>query len=237
MSNLYRPPFSNAAGYAQAVASLVKDARSPRADPDFVGDALEQLAHDIAPVVSSDIGNGTTVEWELGKTAEPFVDWSFGFGEKRRIWVERLAASVPQDPPEVLRESEFRIDERSVSGVQKLFLRFESAPPASPSQYRVHWQRHWTVNATTNEVRLAYQMAVVYLACTLKCEALAAAYANTRAPGGEFFEGRSTSELYEARAKDFWAKYRKAVSPATGGLTRGQVRTGKDFVFGRGYGI
>jgi len=237
MSNLYRPPFSNAAGYAQAVASLVKDARSPRADPDFVGDALEQLANDVAPVVSSDIGDGTTQEWELGKAAEPFADWTLGFSEKRRIRVERLSASATQDPPEDLLGSEFRIDERSVSGVQKLFLRFESVPPASPSQYRVHWQRHWKVDATQNEVRLAYQMAVVYLACALKCEALAAAYQNTRADGGELFQGLTTADAYENRAKSFWAKYRKAISPATGGLTSGQVRTGKDYVFPRGYRV
>lgn len=232
MSNQYRPPFADAAGYAQAVASLVKDPKSTRTDPDFVGDALEQLAQDIAPVVTSDIGDGSTQEWELGKTAEPFADWSFGFSEKRILRVEVLPIS---DPPELLRQEDYRIDERTVSGAQKLYLRFESAPPST--QYRVHWQRYWKVNATQNELRLAYQMAAVYLACALKCDALAAAYANTRAPGGEIFDGKSTSEIYTARAKDFRAKYRQAISPATAGLRSGQVRTGKDYVFGRGYRV
>lgn len=236
MSNQYRPPFANAAGYAAAVASLVKDKRSDRADADFVGDALEQLAHDAAPVVSSDIGDGSKQEWELGKSGEEFADWTFGFSEKRRVWVERLNSTGTQDPPEVLRETEYRIDERSVSGVQKLFLRFESAPAASP-KHRVHWQRHWKVDATQNEVRLAWQMAVVHLACALKCEALSAAYQNTRADGGELFNGLSTADAYANRAKEFRAQYRRAISTATGGLTRGQVRTGKDYVFGRGYGV
>lgn len=234
MSNLYRPPFANAAGYAAAVASLVKDPKSPRADPDFVGDALELFAQDAAPVVTSDIGDGSTQEWELGEEDGPFEDWSFGFSEKRIIRVERLPVS---DPPELLRQGEYRIDERTVADVQALFLRFDSPPPASPNQFRVRWQRYWKVDASTNEVRLGWQMAVVNLACALKCEALAAAYANTRAPGGELFEGRSTSELYAERAKDFWGKYRKAISPATGGLRRGQVRTGRDQVFPRGYAV
>ncbi len=235
MPNRYTPPFAGLTGYADALGSLVKDRRASREDVDLVSDALELFADDVPVNATADVGDGSAREWELG--ASPFGAWSLGFSETRSVRVERLAASAPQNPQEWLRQQQHRIEERTVSGTQKVYLVLDEAPPASPSQYRVHFRRRWTVGAATNEVRLGFQMSVVYLAAALKCEALAAAYANTRTEATELFNGLSAADAWAQRAKDFRALYARALRGNSRGLTSAQVRTGRGTVFGRGYGV
>ncbi len=230
----YSPPFSNLAGYARALDHMVKDKRAGRSDEDFVLAALRRFSDDIPVRATADIGDGSTKEWELGKTGEPFAAWSFGYSEARRAKVERLTATGPDTPPDELRDSEHRIEERTVSSDQKLYLVFADAPPASP-QYRVHFKRMWSVTATANEVRIGHQDAVLYAAAALKCHELQAAYAATRTATSELFDGAVSVDNYSELAKRFEARYRASIRGKDTRLRRGQVRTGRDQIFGRGY--
>lgn len=236
MSSL-QPPFANRSEYAAALVSLVRDDRVGRPDEAFVVDAVEQFSDDIPVIATSDIGDGSKKEWELGKTGEEFADWDFGFSEDRKIRVQRLSSSAPAAPPEYLRNDgvQYRIDERTVASVQTLYLVFLDAPAATTSQHRVEWHRIWTVDASTNEVRANYQMGLVYLACKLKCEGLAADYARTRSAASDFIETSSKVDEYRQLAADFERKYRKAIKRRGARLTHGKVRTGRVQIFGRGY--
>jgi len=239
MSKL-QPPFADVSGYAAALKAEVSDQRAPKSDVDFILQALRLFSDDVPLMITSDIGDDSTTEWELGKTAEPFADWSFGFSEARRsrITVEELASSAPQDIPVFLRNDEdlYRIEARTVSGAHKLYLVFASAPPATPNQYRVRWPRVWKVDGSTNEVRLNHQLAVVWSAAALKCGALAAEYSKAVRQGTTSFDGLAAAQAYETRRDHYLALYRREIRRERKGFRRGQVNTGQDRIFRRGYG-
>jgi len=230
------PPFADISGYATALASLVKDRRSPRTDVAFVNDALSRYSEFRPAVEAVEVGDGSTTEWKIGDA--PFTTWSDGFSENALIEVERLAAGAPQDPPDVVRTNQYRLEWRTVSGSPALYLMFIDAPSASPNQNRVRFQRKWTVDASTNEVRAHHQMGVVYLACSLKCEALQAVYADTRVDATDLFAGSPKVEEYRELAKTFWYRAKQILGLGKkGGFQHGQIRTGRGRVFNRGYAV
>lgn len=234
--SVLRPPFADVTRYAEAVASLVKDRRSARSDVDFVGDAVDRYSDFFPAVESADIGDASTEEWELGASGGPFENWSFGFSELHPLEVEELSSNESSDPPVFVAAREYRIEERTVSDVQKIYLVFQSEPPASPNQYRVRWRRKWSVTSSANEVRLHHQMGVVYLAASLKCEALSASYAESSKAAADLFSGQEQSQRYAELAKTFWYRAKQILGiGAAGGLSRGRVRTSYPSPFARGY--
>lgn len=231
------PPFSDLSDYACALAELVPDKKSAREDSSFIQDAVRHFSDDVPRPMTADIGDGSMREWTLGSS--PFAEWTFGFSEQRTVRVERLSGDEPTNPPDWLRDddSEYWIRVEEESGSEVLYLMFADAPPASDDQVRVHWDRVWTVSASENEVRENHQMAVVYAAAALKCEALASAYSNTRLDSTDLFDGSSKIEELKNLATSFWAKYRRKLKSDRHRLSHTQVRTGRMPVFRRGWRV
>ena len=229
------PPFADLTGYATRLTQLVSDTKGGFADKDFVSDALERYCEDYPCEVTTDIGDGTTKEWDLSAT--PFTKFDRGQSDQWPVQVERLdGSSLPLSPQEWFQPgTDFWIDAREVSGVPKLYLVFRSAPPTT--KWRVRWRRRWRVSdavvspaaAAVNEVPTHHQNAVVYLAAEIKCLSLASFYAGTvdNVGGSDLFEGKSTAQLFRTMAKDWRARYETILGIGRrAGITVGVVDDG-----------
>lgn len=242
------PPFTNLTAYATCVAEKVPDTKAGRTDADLVAEALERYAEDYPCWEQTDIGDGSTTAWSLA--ASPFLYVSatgagflFGFSDLWPVRVELLAsAATSANPPAFLVEGrDWWIEERTASGAPVKYLVFASAPAASLA--RVHWRKRWLVdNAGTpnNRVPIHHQYAVVDLACALKCETLAAKYANSvdSVGGTDVFSASNKVEEYKSLAGSFWRAYKRTLGiGASSRLTRGRINTGVGRVFGAWRGV
>lgn len=250
------PPFSSLAAFAAAVAEQVPDARAARSDSDLVLDALERYAEQRPCMETQDIGDGTTKAWSL--TAAPFayaaatstlppMGWVPGYSDQWPVLIEDLAsAGVSQVPAQFRRFGKFGedcdawIEERTVSSLNVPHLVFESAP--TTSLVRVHFRKRWSIPSSGSSpvtVPRHHHMAVVDLACALKCDVLAASYIDTvdSVAGSDVFSGTPKSDAYREMAKGFWAAYSRAIgidSGAVPSMATGRIRTGRLRVFPRG---
>lgn len=244
------PPFTVLSQFAAAVAEQVPDTKALRADTDLVLDALERYSEDYPLWEQRDIGDGSTLEWDLA--ASPFAytapsgstgakGFVFGYSDLWPILIEDLASAGTSQRPRAWRSfGEGRdawLERRTVSDAPKTYLVFDSAP--ATNLVRVHFRRRWTIHASvTTNVPLHHQMAVVDLACALKCEVLASTYrkAVDSVGGSDVFSAVETADAYAKQAGGFWSAYRRALgisSSAVPVMATGVCRTGVARVFPR----
>lgn len=246
------PPFDNGqSDYAGVLALLVPDTKTSRTDNDFTADALERYAERFPCWEQQDIGDGSTTAWDLSASpfayaaasdATPALGFVLGYSDQWPLKAEDLgSAATPQRPP-VFREygedGDFWIEERTVSSLAKRYLVFNSAP--GTSLVRVHFRKRWSFK----HVPLHHQMAVVYAAAALKCEALASRYRSMvdSVGGSDVFAALQHAESYKEQATSHWAAFSRTLG--TGGGSAGdaplfataRAETGRVRVFDRGIG-
>lgn len=219
------PPITALADYATFVGQLVPDTKAATTNSEFVTAALQRLSEEHPCVEAVDIGDGTTKEWTLGSS--PFERWQTGFSEQFEVSVERLIAAASVFDPTYFEEgSDWKIEQRSSSGLPTLTLRFASAP-SSTDKVRVRFSRHWRVSGVSpsviNEVPGNLQMAVVYKACELKCRALAAIYASTvdTNVASDVFVADPTHSRYLRQSGEFEEQYDQILGVGKGSFTAG----------------
>lgn len=229
------PPFTALADYATYLGELVPDAKSSTTNEQFVTAALQRLSEEHPCVEAVDIGDGSTKEWTLGSGS--FSRWQAGFSEQFEMTVERLVAAASVFDPTYLEEGlDWKIEHRSSSGVPTWTLRFATAP-SSTDKVRVRFSRPWRVSGSgggaINEVPGNLQMAVIYKAAELKCNALAAIYASTvdATVASDVFQADPTVERYGRRAGEFEQLYDQILGVRKGTFTAGVVPTVAGRVF------
>lgn len=228
------PPFSDMADFAEKVGELVPDTKGGYDDADFVDAALRAYSGKYPAEDTADIGDSSTQEWVMGTA--PFADWAEGFSDQWPVEIEQLDGGTPTRPQTWLRRDiEWWWERRDSSGLKRVLV-FADAPDAT-DQVRVHWKRPFAISGSTVEVPTAHQMAVVYRACQLKCEALASWYQRTIDPAGgsDIFDGVAYVDRYAEGAKR-WAKLAGevlGVETESTHIRRARIRTGRDRVFHR----
>lgn len=227
------PPFATLSAYATHLGEIVPDAKSSTSNTDFVTAALLRLSEEQPCVEAVDVGDGSTKEWTLG--SGDFARWQQGFSERFEMTVERLVAAASLFDPTYLEEGvDWKIEQRTSSGAPVYILRFVTAP-SSTDKVRVRFSRPWRVTASPalNEVPGNLQMAVIYKAAELKCNALAAIYASTvdTNVASDVFQADPTVERYGRRAGEFEQLYDQILGVRKGTFTAGVVPTVAGRVF------
>jgi hypothetical protein len=248
---LASPPFTTLSNYAAVVAEQVPDTKATRSDSDLVLDALERYSEEDPCEEHVDLGDGSTTAWDLSASpfaytaptgSTPAVGFLFGFSDKLEIKAEDLASAGVSQRPRVFRafgeSRDFWLERRTSSGALKTYLVFDAAPPTN--LVRVHFKKRWTIHATVaTNVPLHMQLAVVDLACALKCEILASVYRRMvdSVGGSDVFSAIDRADSYDKKAQGFWAAYRRALgipSKDVPSIVTGRARTGQSRVFSRG---
>jgi len=229
------PPFANLAAYGTYLGEIVPDAKASTTNEQFVTAALLRLSEEQPCVEAVDVGDGSTKEWTLG--SGDFARWQQGFSERFELTVERLVAAASTFDPTYLEEGvDWKIEQRTTGGAPVYVLRFVTAP-SSTDKVRVRFSRPWRVSGTggsaISEVPGNLQMAVIYKAAELKCNALAAIYASTvdTTVASDVFQADPTVERYGRRAGEFEQLYDQILGVRKGTFTAGVVPTVAGRVF------
>lgn len=225
-----RPPFADAAAYAAALAELVPDTKGARDDADLIADALDAYTQRFPRWMTADIGDGTTYEWELGKSGEAFEDFALGFSDHFPLEIEELDSSDAPIRPRLSIHKGWSVDQRiDGSGDAVLVLVFESSP-ASTAKMRVRWRMPWVLA----KVPVHHQMGLVYLAARDKAQTLASYYRKTIDAGSDVFDGAIPADGYEREARKWESRANRILGIGQSmPLSRARCKPNRQRVFHR----
>ena len=244
------PPFSSLADFIAAVDSLVPDPKGAYDESAFIAQALARLSDDVPAVESVDLSGAffddaffdpDFFETEGTEYLVPgvfFPRWSVGFSDRFPIDAEALdSKGKPFASPEDW-HGQIRTENRWANGALSTYLVFYEAP-TSTSKARVRFRRPYSVTSTLVEVPPRFQMAVVFWAASLKCEALGSLYRSSVDPAGgsDIFDARMFAKDYDDKADAWRARYAELTD--VGGdepsFSTGRVKTSEGLVFRRGH--
>lgn len=239
-------PLADLAAFITALDELVPDSKGNYSEAGFIAQGIAKFSDSIPCVESVDLGDGSTRSWVLpgALSTDPFYRWSPGFSDRWPVEIEQLTTSdLSCEPPEEFAGS-FRVEHRTVAGVQKRYLVLDSAP-ASTSKVRVRFSRPYIVRNAASpitalvEVPQHFQMAVLYAAAAEKCDALAAFYRASIDPAGgsDIFDARQYADSYNRQADRFREQFAElsGVGDEEQSFSTGQVRTNEPTIFNRGH--